>query len=727
MKYAIVAAALAAIARAQSIDWDSWDAAPKPTPTSAPIGGGSEVVPYDHKAAAASAAADVVADLDATAAAASTATATGTAPQRRRRYVSGGNDDAHANIKRSPCQTQPAGAGPVPSPDTASAFLGNGYFASQASAAPVPTGYNLAFTNLAASTSAYGYMGYTTLQTYDTALCAKKCNAITGCSAINIYFERDPTMEPADACPTPASTTNIKCVFWGGPVSKDNTNNAGQWRNKFQVVIAGSNGYVSKSIAPQPGYTGPTYLGNAAINAPLDCSGADTYIQPKVFTDGPFDAGLCAAACSAQSDYNLRHPPTDGTKPKTCQFFNTYMLLKNGQPEGQYCSLYTMAWDPSYAKNTGQYRGSDRYTIAYSYGFVNGTDPGKPAIPCNVASASSAIKSATLQPYCSSLLGYTTPLTTATASTTLTVPAGTSTSNVVPLATSVVTSTQLVAITQPEAPRRRPPLAPNAKNEDGTFVDVILAPDVVSEPAENATATATASAETTTTAALARRDAVAVPSPLANVAGNRRRFLGLLPRRHPGHDHLDHLDHRHRHRDHGLRSSDHHRRHQHGPVHHGRHLDHHHTRCRQRPHRHHWLPQTEPPANPGASYALSDSATHMTDNAYFPNKRETFIVTDDGYLYSVTNDAYYYLQGSPSLLWWSHAKSAGLPWFESRRNADGTLTVLLKKDGNYLSFCTKKSSTGDGNGGSGLHVYAVPQPGFYADCADMQLYIDPVS
>ncbi|KAK8097518.1 hypothetical protein PG984_016657 [Apiospora sp. TS-2023a] len=552
MKYAIVATALAAVARAQSIDWDSWDAAPKPTPTSAPIGGGSEVVPYDNKAAAASAAADVVADLDATAAA-STATATGTAPQRRR-YVTG-NDDIHVNnIKRSPCQTQPAGAGPVPSPDTASAFLSNGYFSSQASAAPVPTGYNLAFTNLAASSSAYGYMGYTTLQTYDTALCAKKCNAITGCSAINIYFERDPTMEPADACPTPASTTNIKCVFWGGPVSKDNTNNAGQWRNKFQVVIAGSNGYVSKSIAPQPGYTGPTYLGNAAINAPLDCSGADTYIQPKVFTDGPFDAGLCAAACSAQSDYNLRHPPTDGTKPKTCQFFNTYMLLKNGQPEGQYCSLYTMAWDPSYAKNTGQYRGSDRYTIAYSYSFVNGTDPGKPAIPCNVASASSVIKSATLQPYCSSLLGYTTPLTTATASTTVTVPAGTSTSNVVPLATSVVTSTQLVAITQVKkralpsatAPtvkpctddhtlKRRddaPPLAPNAKNEDGTFVDIIKAPDVVSEPAENATATATgitpagnstataSSAETTTTAALARRDAV--PSPLANVAGKSR-------------------------------------------------------------------------------------------------------------------------------------------------------------------------------------------------------------
>lgn len=128
-------------------------------------------------------------------------------------------------------------------------------------------------------------------------------------------------------------------MFWGGPVGKENTNNAGQWRNQFQVVIAGSNGYVSKSISPQDGYTGPTYLGDAAINAPLDCSGGDTFIVPKTFADGPFDAGLCAAACTAQSDYNINHPPTDGTKPKTCQFFNTYMLLKNGVPEAQVCSL----------------------------------------------------------------------------------------------------------------------------------------------------------------------------------------------------------------------------------------------------------------------------------------------------------------------------------------------------------------------------------------------------
>lgn len=138
-----------------------------------------------------------------------------------------------------------------------------------------------------------------------------------------------------------------------------------------------------------------------------------------------------------------------------------------------------------------------------------------------------------------------------------------------------------------------------------------------------------------------------------------------------------------------------------------------------------------PPANAGAAYALSDSATHMTDNAYFQSRRETFIVTADGYLYSVSNDAYYYLQGSPSLLWWTRTKAQGQPWFESRRNPDGTLTVLLKKDGSaangYLYFCTMQLGRGDGNGGSGLHVYAIPRPGYYSNCSDMQLYIDPVS
>ena len=141
------------------------------------------------------------------------------------------------------------------------------------------------------------------------------------------------------ACPNPPSTTNIKCVFWGGPIGADNTRNKGQCRRDFHAVMAGSNGYVSDAIAAQPGYNGPGALGEAAILAPLDCSGAPTDVPAVIFTSGPFDAGLCAAACSAHTAYSLSHPPADGSKPRTCQFFNTFMLLKNGVPEGQHCSM----------------------------------------------------------------------------------------------------------------------------------------------------------------------------------------------------------------------------------------------------------------------------------------------------------------------------------------------------------------------------------------------------
>ena len=84
------------------------------------------------------------------------------------------------------CAPQPTGAGPTPSPDTASAFLAYQAFASVASAAAVPSGYNSAFINLQASNNANGYMGFVTLSTYDTHLCAAKCSATSGCSAINI-------------------------------------------------------------------------------------------------------------------------------------------------------------------------------------------------------------------------------------------------------------------------------------------------------------------------------------------------------------------------------------------------------------------------------------------------------------------------------------------------------------------------------------------------------------
>ncbi|KAG9661666.1 hypothetical protein KCV03_g9039, partial [Aureobasidium melanogenum] len=338
--------------------------------------------------------------------------------------------------KRSACATQPTGVasyaptGTGTTNDNPSSFLANTAFQAAATNAPIPPGYDNTFTNLQSSNNAYGYMGFTTLNTYDTNLCASKCNAINGCMAFNIYFERDPSVDPgtgASGCSNPASVAMIKCVFWGGPVTSANANNNGQYRNQFQVVIAGSNGYVNKSIEVPPGFSFTADLGSSTINAPYDVQGYNTFITSTLFHSGPFDASLCATFCQDQTAYNVQHPASDGSPPKICNFFATYLLYDNNTShyQGQYCSLYTEAWSNSYATNNGYYYGSDHYQIDHSYTYTNASSPGFDPLKVGdkngaVHQASVDITYATLQTYCSSILSYTTPVVTVTVTATST-------------------------------------------------------------------------------------------------------------------------------------------------------------------------------------------------------------------------------------------------------------------------------------------------------------------
>lgn len=275
---------------------------------------------------------------------------------------------SHMVEKRSACDPQRLGFGPAVIPDTAEAFLAFEDFKTTAEGAPVPSGYKQTFKNLKASNSAYGYMGYTELESYNTALCASKCDAITGCSGmsfapnfqliciltlipqgINIYFEREPSLEPGAGCVDPDSTTKIKCVFWGGYVADESANNNGQWRDRFHVVIAGSNGYQKTAVPKLDGYSG-VYLGNAAIQAPRDNNNEDTYLGVRILTLSYFDPDLCKVVCEAYNAEVLEHHPA-GSKPKTCQFFTAYLAALNGRPEGQVCALYNKSWDKSFATN----------------------------------------------------------------------------------------------------------------------------------------------------------------------------------------------------------------------------------------------------------------------------------------------------------------------------------------------------------------------------------------
>ncbi|KAK4992724.1 hypothetical protein LTR50_000847 [Elasticomyces elasticus] len=278
---------------------------------------------------------------------------------------------------RNACSVQPAGSGPLTSsPDTADAFLANPVYNQGAGNAPTPQGYSLAFGSLTGSTSQNGYMGLYTLTKYDTIKCQQLCDAAFGCTAFNIYYERDPSLDPGSTCPDPASTTNIKCTLWGFPICGDTATNKGQWLQNFHVVIAGSNGYV-KSAPPksQPDFTGPTALGGA-VQAPLD-NGVDTYIGMRLYPDGAYDPSLCAAVCKQTTAYDAATADATG-KYKPCNFFNSYVLSKNNVPQGTYCAFYTRPWDRGYGTNVGQYDGAGNYySVSQSYSYTLTTqDPG---------------------------------------------------------------------------------------------------------------------------------------------------------------------------------------------------------------------------------------------------------------------------------------------------------------------------------------------------------------
>lgn len=299
----------------------------------------------------------------------------------------------------------PTRYGPKPAEDTVEAFWSFPTFADLSTGAATPQGYELSFTNVRASVGGNGYMGLYTLKSYNTVTCAQICDRKAGCLGFNLYFERDPTVSPADACPNPPSFTNVKCTLWGNGVSEAAATNAGQYRgpedangDAFRVVITGSNGYNRKAPpAPIPNFTGPVQLGGA-INAPLD-NGYNTYMGVKFFK-APYDPAVCAAACQAQTAYNKRHAvdgkyrpcvSAPGREPRPClprtchdrkeagwltrpvplqNFFAAYVLSKNNVPEGMYCSMYTRSWDRSYATNQGQWRGTDYYSVSHAYSFT---------------------------------------------------------------------------------------------------------------------------------------------------------------------------------------------------------------------------------------------------------------------------------------------------------------------------------------------------------------------
>ncbi|CAD0106524.1 unnamed protein product, partial [Aureobasidium uvarum] len=250
-----------------------------------------------------------------------------------------------AVVKRDgSCVQQPlVNIGHVTLPDTAAAFASDLWYGVQALTAILPTGYVQTFSNLTASNSADQYVGFTLMNSYDVAGCGQKCTAMDGCNSFNIYYERDPQYDPSVAgCANPPSTVNVKCVFWGGAVTADNANNFGQMRDGFNVVIAGSNGYIAGSYATK-------LLAKATATSSSSAAASATDVAGNIYTLYYSSDSTQGSYSNAQASNSYADCMTACDADSQCNAF-TYVGGANGVGSGT-CWLKSQLGNPSSSGN----------------------------------------------------------------------------------------------------------------------------------------------------------------------------------------------------------------------------------------------------------------------------------------------------------------------------------------------------------------------------------------
>lgn len=220
------------------------------------------------------------------------------------------------------------------------------------------------------------YLGLETLRSYDVEKCSQYCDNKPLCTGFNIFIERDPSLNPSANCTQPASITNYKCTLWGSSVDKASATDSGQYRGQFQVVITGSDGFEKTNTTTPaycPGWQPPQQCpnhGSQGHNHPSTCIGTS-------FFPGPFNPLLCAAYAEAQNAINAKSSIwrqwiqffTGNYNPLRCDFFNAYMLKKNGHALGTYCGLYAQQYGSGDATYTPGWQGSDYWSIESSWSF----------------------------------------------------------------------------------------------------------------------------------------------------------------------------------------------------------------------------------------------------------------------------------------------------------------------------------------------------------------------
>ncbi|RMZ69544.1 nad mitochondrial precursor [Pyrenophora seminiperda CCB06] len=267
-----------------------------------------------------------------------------------------------------PCAAQPNAYGPPTTPDTADAFKNNAVYHKLATSAKTPSGYDQAFSDLSASVSGSGYLGYYELTSYDTDACAAKCESTATCTGFDLFIERDPKWNPRQcSCTKPDSVTRFKCTLWGQDVTKESATNNGQDQDGFEVVIVGSNGYNKKTYTPPtpPSCSKPQSCGHKLHNQQPYCMGQSTF-------PGPFDPSLCAAYAQKQNSVNRKGGIIGsflsmfGMNKGGCVQFQAAYLEKDGVGFGTHCRLFTKKFAAAQANleiNTGGWGCQKSYTF----------------------------------------------------------------------------------------------------------------------------------------------------------------------------------------------------------------------------------------------------------------------------------------------------------------------------------------------------------------------------
>lgn len=102
-----------------------------------------------------------------------------------------------------------------------------------------------------------------------------------------------------------------QCVYWQGAVTQDNANNFGQWRNQFQVLISGSNGYINSAYAAAlasgkvpNNNIAPTSQESSSQSTYDIYSGYDSNVGAYSNTQASKSYQDCETACDADTNCN---------------------------------------------------------------------------------------------------------------------------------------------------------------------------------------------------------------------------------------------------------------------------------------------------------------------------------------------------------------------------------------------------------------------------------------